>query len=1114
MEFLYPPSKEPSRIILLLIVFQEMKARMIWYEWDWNTPLRGCEMRAHRHTLPRDEWFPLLLIPLTKLSAFMIVCESRLTVYKDLLTGLPTQCMQRLIKQEEPEYPGFSKTPPLWVQWARSMRAQETNAVYLCREDGVIQCLIMDNAAEFELSSIHEAGKLGLPVNTAFAVLDVGPNTEDLLLVAGDMSQGGLFRTSKGKDPKLLHAIPNWTPLRNLTVTNDSGVAGTVPETNARPSCNPQQIFASVGSGASGLIGELHYGYEAYEMFSSVMIGDAISDGVLGIWAFHGGLGDTEGGFDGPGSRDDRTYILISHPTQTTLLHLRPKPRQLEKEDAIDDLEPEFATESIDLDGPRKTIFAGATANGTLVRVTESAIIIYLVSTERVKEEKSDDVDIELDSATMQSITTLSSYELSSPESRILTASIYHENGQSLLLFGVHTRGRFMLHMAQLENNVVPRGEPFYLPCQPSCVHVQRTKGIVLAYVATLDSNLSVYHIEEQTFNLKLTTSHKFTGSFAICDSIAIIHSPQDQETYDTCLVICGLRNGSIQTLNCNRIDNTETLTLCEDIHVGNTSVTVIADVTNKNRILLLCENHLCAMEYPQASRPRAPASIHNIRITNRDWPKDLLAFTQVANSWAPGENSGIMFGFLIFVGANDRLQVVELHQKSEPQIIFRSLLTCGNPKTVLHSTYLNKLVILYDNMLVCPARQSIKNPKRLGIRASQPTVTLLDSMLDPNCAEVDLDYFRELNDTALALERVPTEEFLGITEWFPKIEGSEHHLLIVNTKYTRHSKPAGRLLIFSISGRSGHLKRLNLKQRLPMDAPVYSVAVHPNRRSIVYCSGNDLFVHSLVPRSSGIKMLASAKMTMRSPARSLSIHESYIYVSSTRESLTVFKYVDNEIIYQYGDQSARDGLHHVLVPEKSLVLASDMTNTVVGLWQPPKRRIDNEMATVFEAILPSSINRLQRIARPIWYRDSANPETDETIIGSSEDGRIYQFEIISKGWRLLRFIQNMAERSEVVCPFKRQGLFKRRLTPTTIKPHFMRVNGDILQRVVDRGAEDLIQEMLDSELDLVDHTSIDSVQAKWELMKELAAEVVDIEDEDWLGKVVQWVRYQLRNAL
>ena len=447
----------------------------------------------------------------------------------------------------------------------------------------------------------------------------------------------------------------------------------------------------------------------------------------------------------------------------------------------------------------------------------------------------------------------------------------------------------------------------------------------------------------------------------------------------------------------------------------------------------------------------------------------------------------------------------------------------------MLCSKRLDKLIVLHNRFEVLRAARNIDGqPTIPGKRALRPTISFLDSgadpipRLDPDAMDIDGEEPNDLNCK-------PGEKFLGITEWFPKVD-KEYHLLVINTSLTRAHKPVGRLLIFAVTkGGKNQSPELVMAKTIDTDEPVYSVAMYPNN-SLVYCCGSDLYVQSLgVAEPQHFTLQAPVKIAMRSPGTHITVKEPYIYVSSSRESLSVYRYDAGQLVYQFGDQFARHGIHHLHLPSQSLILASDMSDTVVGLWQPPERRIDNAMTTVFEAVLLRSIIRLRRISRPIWSHgdyelhrsnlDSLfNPSSleKETILGSSADGTLTQMSLLSScEWRLLRFIQNMAERNTLICPFPPGNPHRRHIEPSVARPHYMHIDGDILERVVDRGGESLLNHMLDVEPDPESHTDFDSKEERRERFEELAKEVLkDVESGEVSGRVVLWLWYQLRNAL
>lgn len=570
---------------------------------------------------------------------------------------------------------------------------------------------------------------------------------------------------------------------------------------------------------------------------------------------------------------------------------------------------------------------------------------------------------------------------------------------------------------------------------------------------------------------------------------------------------------------------------------MGNTSVTVITDTKRKSRAIIYCENALYTLEYTR-SRPNEAATVQRVWITDQAVSAlqhgNLSEITQAVNSWLPEGNSGFGEGLFFCIDGNT-LHTVSLGSglKSQtiPQMIPQRLKVYGSPTRLIYSNQLQKLIVLQNKTTILRNRYINGAHNVPGKRSLRPQILFLDpanqtsTESDPDLTDIDDGKNPEHNHTLMESECKPGEKFLGITEWFPKVNGNEYHMLVINTVMSRAKKPTGRLLILAIQGGRSEQPKLAVKKRIELEGPVYSVATYPEK-SLVYCCGNYLYLQSLgATDSSGVKWQSPTKLEMRSPGWHITVKAPYIYVSSTRESLSVYRYEAGQLIYQFGDQSARNGVHHINIPSQSLVLASDMSNTVVGLWQPPTRRIDNAMPTVFEAVFSTTITRMTTLTRPTWARSTYNAAAgtdplqasvlgDEVVLGSSADGTLIQFDVISTGWRLLRLIQNMAQRSPVVCPFMGLQAFKHPVEPPTAKPHHLHIDGDILQRVVERGGAELLKEMLDVEPDAESHTDFESKEARWERCRELAGEVVDVGDREWLGRVIEWVRYQLRSAL
>ena len=1145
MEFLHPPQNDHEQIILLLIISRNGKTRMLWYDWDCRMSLRRSQLKASVQSVPRDERLPLLLIPLLHLTAFVVVYEKQIMLYKDLLTGTPRRYIQRLDEVKDPEEIGVSGRRPVWVQWARPMRKltnkylADHDGIFLCREDGLVQYLSLLNV-EHMLDNKHKAGRLDINVNTAFAILDVGPNKADVFAAGGDMSEGGLWRSDPGNDPLHLTPISNWTPLNDVATVDTPagptwGLKCMIPADRA--SKEEPRMWACTGRGRHGAITELRYGYAAPKRLRTHDLSDEINRDVLNIWAFHGSFGHAEQRYELKGRLKNQTYVLISCPMRTFLLRI-----PLEGRSRVVSLD-------LGLEYNAKTIAASSTTRGLIqvtedsIRITSLQILQYYREEEagwehqelEVKMEDQEDAKVEHDEYPAR---PSSCYNLE--DLRVLAACIYATPERTLILLAGQQAESFHLQLGVLIAEYMPL-KTIPLQSQATALLLRKFGDHILALVSNVEGEVQVIVTDVLGSRLELVSKYKFQGSYAICDSLAVTTLNDEEAEKSKLVVVCGLRNGSLVLLcvgaspSCELqlqttseialLTSTDSLSLLEELVIGNTSVTVLSDAERKTRTIVHCEEILCALEYYRGIK--GPASIHRILMTDKEDPESqhgsLSAFTQAVDSWLPDSVPGCTAGLLFCIDGN-QLQTISLDRTLSPEMVPRRLPIGGTPVRVIYSAYLQKLIVLYNKLpiLTRASTQSRRDRNTPHKRALLPRIAFRDPnskanpQLGPDAMDVESDLQlneNDHNDDIMDAERKPSERFIGITEWFPFLDGKSYHLLVIHTILTRAEKQIGRLLFFAVSPGTGEIPKLTMKKRLEVDGPVFSVAVHPDGKSLVYSSGSKLCIQSLESAPAGIKWQSLVIAEMRSPARHITIAEPLIYVSSTRESLTVYSYEPGKLVYQYGDQCAREGLHHIHIPEHSLLFASDMNNTVVGLCQPPERRIDNAMSTVFEAALTSSITRLKRIAKPPWSRDISPEANNELIIGVTADGTIIQLDIVTKGFRVFKFIQNMAERNPITCPFAGIMPHKKQLEPRADRPHRMHVNGDILKRVLERGGEECIRNMLNVEPDLEMHTDFDSVEDRWARFRELAGEVVDIGDDGWLGNLVKVMDGRLRGA-
>ena len=591
-------------------------------------------------------------------------------------------------------------------------------------------------------------------------------------------------------------------------------------------------------------------------------------------------------------------------------------------------------------------------------------------------------------------------------------------------------------------------------------------------------------------------------------------------------------------------------------MNVGTTSVSVATDKARLSRVIVVCEHQIYTLEYSSKFSRKSPGTLNKVYFTGNDLPSfqrgSMIPFGQSDPADAKDSTAGATY-FL----EDNQLHMAFLKEK--PCLVPRYLPVAGSPAKVLYSDYLKKLIILYVRAFVTQPRQTNEHRARSAQRALKPWLSFLDPDTEPYYHDPD-----DIDDRSTReLERIAGEKVLGMMEWFPLEEDDKAYpLLVINTLVKQNKQAAfGRLLLFTTTQGANGDVTLECRKRFELESPVFAVAPC-GRSSLVYCCGKDLILHKLV-MSPTKRWNEPVRYTMGSPAAHISVHGDEVYVTTTKDSLSIFKIEGDRFVYQFSDQVARNGLHHLGVPRQSLTLISDMGCSVTGLWKPPKPRIDNSMCTVFQAVLPGSVSRLRHIARARWYRKSSLASTSETsdltpaflraavtmsssqgdhtneghrtqeteaIIGGSADGALYQFDIIDEpSWRLLRYIQNMATQDSTVCPLSTK-VHHGNVEPSS-SDRSMQVNGDILHRLLDRGGEGLLAAMLDRDrdnpvqdmmdLDAMDGggekglTGSENVSPRRERFNELVTEVDELADGTRdVPAVVQWMRFKLLKAL
>ena len=575
MEFLHPPDGEPNQIILLLVVARNPRNRLVWYDWNADMPLHQAQMRPGKAPLHPDEELPLLLIPLMKNAAFILVCEKRIVLIKDILTGGFQRYFHHLAYEQEPEEPGASQRRPIWVQWARPMRSKKLRPnldnIVLCREDGIVQYMVINHDLKQMIDSNHNVGRLGVNINTSFATIDLGCHTDDLLIAGGDESDGGLWAfPPRQKYPNQRGILPNWTLINDFAVANvpieRRQIAGTADVVN-NGSRSQQRLFACSGRGNHGAISEIRYGVEASKKISSVSIGDNLEHGVLGIWALHGFYGDEEE--RRTEHLGDVTYVILSHPLRTYLLRLeliqdpdpRPDPNYKDSKDGEKDVGllksvvRVIGDDNNTLDFYARTIAIGRTTRGLTIQITETSLrAMRLPRSSEAKDEKIEYGDIEdrkPDKGKLDAERSQPPYVHPFANTRILAGCIHPAVGKTIIVLAAQRDGQFYVEIGTFVTEYQPLEHRIRLHAQPSCLSLLQFGKEFLILLGTLAGELEIYQFDSELPGPARLAHFAFAGPFGICGSIAPIANATTKEMQ--LLLVCGLRNGTVEVLHLSK---------------------------------------------------------------------------------------------------------------------------------------------------------------------------------------------------------------------------------------------------------------------------------------------------------------------------------------------------------------------------------------------------------------------------------------------------------------------------------------------------------------------------------------------------------------------------------
>jgi hypothetical protein len=194
MEFLHPTQGQTQHVILLLLIVQDGYSRMVTYDWEAGDSLesvlsgekKGCRLWQQGH-------LPLLIVPLTVMSSFLIVTPTKVIICKGFMHS-DALYDDFGVQVHPPQQQHMGKELPLWTAWTRPIRlpgySRGKDCIYLAREDGYVVYLEIarDGTVEGSIAFQQFNGN----IDTGFC--SIFEKSSDILVMAGDSGPGELWK--------------------------------------------------------------------------------------------------------------------------------------------------------------------------------------------------------------------------------------------------------------------------------------------------------------------------------------------------------------------------------------------------------------------------------------------------------------------------------------------------------------------------------------------------------------------------------------------------------------------------------------------------------------------------------------------------------------------------------------------------------------------------------------------------------------------------------------------------------------------------------------------------------------------------------------------------------
>ncbi|KFY42336.1 hypothetical protein V494_02463 [Pseudogymnoascus sp. VKM F-4513 (FW-928)] len=994
IEFLFPSFEDPDHIILLLLVSRNGKTRMHVYEWISGQPLSAIRQNHKKgHLLDDCYRIPLLLIPLTIKSAFVLVCEQSIAVCEGLLEGSP-QCHQGYLGHDEPSPIHKGRNAPLWTSWTRPVRTQKYAAtnddIYIAREDGLVKYL-ENNFDEFLCTGVNLGG-INCNIGTAFTSLDSkfpGPNgvIGDILLVGGDSCPGGLHWVQARQPARLLSTLQNWTPLNDF-VTIPSSQSQLSPEQypHARTSherlSNPEQIFGCTGRGPYGTVSKINRGISA-DIWMEL---DELDSVITGAWAL-----------PRLPTKSPSRFMLQNHGSGITgVTEIDSTWLDLSSRTLDASSERGFTTQITE----RYIRMSDMPPSSSTMAYSEAFKLDELVVGASIYQNKLACIALQTGNGECRiDLFEIAAFEPIGSETDLSNKPLLTKIGSSLFIGFYPTFLSFGGLGENMESIVIGHGPIDANANRQGLPHNDNAQiGVSTSSVYQFDTSRGI--IQDGGFEFPLLKTHATNpGPIDSCVSIIMLSrsenyidsmSPTDQHG----LLLAGHGNGVlVMAYYATSSEGKTRQLMATSRQLGATNLNICRDPAYPAAALACCGSDLYRIVYNGYSDSFPPIT----RVLFKD-----TIYRQPSIDFV----CRLEKGFLAVSGK----QILGIEIGNEITGLSSSIELPGSAQRMIYCQTTESLVVA----AVVDGRLAIVF---LGKEADATEVISLRN----------------------ASSSRHTDRILSLTQWWLNISSDSS----VKEEFIIAGTSSGAIYILR---QDHHLKnskeagfRIFLEQRFSQ--PIYAVLQGGTNGEILFCCTGD-YLHSMAININEETLLPLSEYQLPSHAVSMDWDSQYLSVLTAKDSILTFHFKDNrKFQLQYVDEGSRTGLDHMSFPLESdtssdtgstLLLVADKDCSVVGLHYQRKtttgQAVPREYTTLFEAEMPSCITKFRLSAASHNWGTTQDefplsgviPWSDdgEDLLGISIDGSVRRFTLVEESLlRLLGVLEHIARQDPKICP-------------------------------------------------------------------------------------------------